>query len=161
MNPGQFADELGIQRSNISHILSERNKPSLDLVQKILLRFKYINTDWLIFGKGEMIKQIYQQSLFPELDNQSLNQIKSEDSVTNNAIQTDNYNIANFTDNEKAEEIILNKESNNSFVENPIKAVTNHETKSNNTNGDSVIKKKIEKIIILYSDKSFTDYLPE
>ena len=50
----QFADEIGVQRSSISHVLSGRNKPSLDFIQKILKRFPEINPDWLLFGKGPM-----------------------------------------------------------------------------------------------------------
>lgn len=56
MSPGRFADAIGIQRSALSHILNGRNNPSLDVLMKILSRFNYLSTDWLIFGKGEMMK---------------------------------------------------------------------------------------------------------
>lgn len=46
-----FADQLGVQRSNISHILSGRNKPSLDLLEKIILTFPRVNAHWLITGE--------------------------------------------------------------------------------------------------------------
>ena len=52
----QFAEEIGIQPSGVSHVLSGRNKPSLDFVLKMLNAYKDINTDWLLFGKGEMYK---------------------------------------------------------------------------------------------------------
>jgi transcriptional regulator with XRE-family HTH domain len=39
MSPSFFADAIGVQRSSISHILSGRNKPSLDIIQKILRVF--------------------------------------------------------------------------------------------------------------------------
>lgn len=55
--PSIFADEIGVQRSSISHILSERNKPSLELVQKLLTRFRDLNPDWLLFGIGKMTKE--------------------------------------------------------------------------------------------------------
>jgi transcriptional regulator with XRE-family HTH domain len=51
-----FADELGVQRSGISHILNGRNKPSLDLLEKILRHFPEISPDWLILGKGEPLR---------------------------------------------------------------------------------------------------------
>lgn len=57
LSPSQFADEIQVQRSGISHILSGRNKPSLDFVMKILSTYQEINADWLIFGKGQMVKQ--------------------------------------------------------------------------------------------------------
>ena len=50
----QFAEEIGIQPSSISHILSGRNNPSLDFVMKLVTRYPEINIDWLLFGKGAM-----------------------------------------------------------------------------------------------------------
>lgn len=52
----QFAEEIGVQPSGISHILSGRNNPSLDFILKMLERYKYLATDWLLFGKGSMYK---------------------------------------------------------------------------------------------------------
>lgn len=52
-----LAEKLGVQRSSISHILSERNKPSLDFIQKIIESFPHINTEWLLSGKGKYLKQ--------------------------------------------------------------------------------------------------------
>lgn len=67
INPSKFADEIGVQRSSISHILSGRNNPSLELIQKILARFDYLNAEWLITGKGEMFKPNRQPSLFDDI----------------------------------------------------------------------------------------------
>lgn len=50
----QFAEEIGVQPSGISHILSGRNNPSLDFILKMLEKYRYISTEWLLFGKGEM-----------------------------------------------------------------------------------------------------------
>lgn len=57
LTPSQFADLTGIQRSNFSHIISERNKPSLDFVLKIIETFPTLNLYWLLLGKGSMFKQ--------------------------------------------------------------------------------------------------------
>ncbi len=56
LTPAKFADEIGVQRSSISHIISSRNKPSYDFILKILKRFTGVNTEWLLTGKGSMIK---------------------------------------------------------------------------------------------------------
>ncbi|MDR1880393.1 MAG: helix-turn-helix domain-containing protein [Tannerellaceae bacterium] len=56
MNPAKFAETIGIQRSAMSHIISGRNNPSLDVVMKILERFTYVDSDWLLSGKGEMLR---------------------------------------------------------------------------------------------------------
>ncbi|MCF7568616.1 helix-turn-helix domain-containing protein [Sabulilitoribacter arenilitoris] len=48
-----FAEKIGVQRSSISHILSGRNKPSLDFVLKVLSSFPEVELYWLLNGKGE------------------------------------------------------------------------------------------------------------
>lgn len=45
-----FADEIGVQRSSVSHILSGRNKPSLEFIQKVLLKYPKVDANWLING---------------------------------------------------------------------------------------------------------------
>lgn len=47
-----FAEKIGVQRSSISHILSGRNKPSLDFVLKVLSSFPEVELYWLMNGKG-------------------------------------------------------------------------------------------------------------
>ena len=47
-----LANKIGIQRSTISHVISGRNKPSLDFVMKILHNFNEVSIEWLIDGKG-------------------------------------------------------------------------------------------------------------
>ena len=50
----QFAEEIGVQPSGMSHIMSGRNNPSLDFVMKVVKRYPEVNIYWLMFGKGEM-----------------------------------------------------------------------------------------------------------
>ena len=64
----QFAEEIGVQASSVSHIISGRNKPSLDFVVKMLQRFDDLSTDWLIFGKGDMYKDNISEDLFSALE---------------------------------------------------------------------------------------------
>lgn len=52
MNAATFADRIGVQRSSLSHLLSGRNKPSLDFVLKIVEEFPEVNLYWLLIGKG-------------------------------------------------------------------------------------------------------------
>lgn len=49
-----FAKEIGVNRSTVSHILTGRNKPSVEVLQKILKRFPAISSDWLLLGNGGM-----------------------------------------------------------------------------------------------------------
>ena len=55
LSPSDFAEEIGVQRSSISHLISGRNKPSLEFIQKILTRFPEISSAWILNGKGEML----------------------------------------------------------------------------------------------------------
>ena len=49
-----FADKIGVNRATISHILSGRNKPSIDFLEKLLHVFPKLNANWLITGIGYM-----------------------------------------------------------------------------------------------------------
>jgi DNA-binding XRE family transcriptional regulator len=55
LTPAEFAEEIGVQRSSISHIISGRNKPSLDFITKIKSTFPKFEWNWLITGEGEML----------------------------------------------------------------------------------------------------------
>ena len=50
----QFAEEIGIQPSGMSHIMSGRNNPSLEFVNKVVRRYPEIDANWLLLGRGEM-----------------------------------------------------------------------------------------------------------
>ncbi|NML57361.1 helix-turn-helix transcriptional regulator [Chryseobacterium cheonjiense] len=56
LTPSEFADEIDVQRSSISHVTSGRNKPSLEFIIKIKSRFPEILWDWLVTGEGQMLK---------------------------------------------------------------------------------------------------------
>jgi transcriptional regulator with XRE-family HTH domain len=60
----QLAEEIGVQASGISHILSGRNNPSLDFILKMLEKYRFLSTDWLLFGRGSMYKDSKMQTLF-------------------------------------------------------------------------------------------------
>lgn len=53
LTPSQFADRTGIQRASVSHILSGRNKPSLEVMLKIYDSFPGVDLKWLMTGVGE------------------------------------------------------------------------------------------------------------
>lgn len=63
-----FAEEIGVQPSGISHILSGRNNPSLDFVIKMLEKYHFLASDWLLFGKGPMYKEHKMPTLFDDLE---------------------------------------------------------------------------------------------
>jgi len=54
LKPSVLADIIGVNRATISHILSGRNKPSIDFLQKLLSTYPELNSNWLITGVGYM-----------------------------------------------------------------------------------------------------------
>lgn len=76
LTASRLAELLGIRSSGISHIISERNKPSFDLLQKIFKRFPNINPDWLLLDSDQMYRDANatttvrsaESSMFTEFD---------------------------------------------------------------------------------------------
>jgi transcriptional regulator with XRE-family HTH domain len=79
----QLAEEIGVQASGISHILSGRNNPSLDFVLRMLGKYPFISTEWLLFGKGSMYREARMQSLFdfPQPENAATEARSSDDTI--------------------------------------------------------------------------------
>ncbi|WP_300491255.1 helix-turn-helix transcriptional regulator [Flavobacterium sp.] len=57
LSASAFADSIGVQRSSLSHLLSGRNKPSLDFILKIIAYYPEVDLYWILNGKGEFPKQ--------------------------------------------------------------------------------------------------------
>ena len=51
-----LADTLGVARANVSHIISGRNKPGFDFIESLSLHYPELNIEWLITGRGRMLK---------------------------------------------------------------------------------------------------------
>ena len=62
LNAAAFADTLEIQRSGISHLLSERNKPSLDFILKLIEKFPEVDMYWITQGKGSFPRKELKES---------------------------------------------------------------------------------------------------
>ena len=76
LTSSSFADKIGVPRSSISHVLSGRNNPSLDLIIKILQSFDGISANYLLSGDiltpiqpiTDKDQEYNNMTLFPELD---------------------------------------------------------------------------------------------
>ena len=92
MNAKQFCQEVGISQGTLSNIMGGRNKPSLDVMQAILRRFRAVSCDWLIMGVGSMyVSGAREEGVLPLFDND-----KQEDtaSVVNEVIEEKMPNMA-------------------------------------------------------------------
>ena len=67
VSPAQLADQLGIQRSGLSHLLSGRNKPSFDFITKLLSSYPNLQADWLLLGRGKPYKDASSAVSAPEI----------------------------------------------------------------------------------------------
>ena len=76
----EFAEKIGIPKSSVTHLLSERNNPSLDIIVKISEAFENISLDYLIFGQESVRKSTSEppDTLFNDQKEDTL-----EDSVKN------------------------------------------------------------------------------
>ncbi|MBN2174540.1 MAG: helix-turn-helix transcriptional regulator [Bacteroidales bacterium] len=132
LSPSQFADEIQVQRSSISHILSGRNKPSLDLVSKILNKFPDISTDWLLFGQGQMIKKAVTETKPKNVE--TLEKLENMDKAGQQMA------IPEFETRSKKDI---------------------HSDKSVQSFQRKNLANSIEKIVIFYSDKTFDEFYPQ
>jgi transcriptional regulator with XRE-family HTH domain len=100
LSNSEFAEKIGIPKSSVTHLLSERNNPSLDMIIKISETFEDISTDYLIFGY-ESDKELPSEPLNNLFDD--LNKETSKDSVkdSNNTIKS----IILIYENNKFEQI--------------------------------------------------------
>lgn len=137
INAASFAEKIGIGRSSVSHIISGRNKPSLDFVMHILDNFSEITFDWLVYGKGNLGDK---KALS---ENQIFEKKKSIDTATPSSnLATNLFNSSN------------NKEDGIKMNENV--TANNFNAESVNTNSSP-----IESITIFYKDGTFKQYSPK
>ena len=90
----QFAEEIGVQPSSISHIISGRNNPSLDFIVKMLNKYPALSTDWLLFGKGKMYKESELNSLFDAQPSENEKYQSASDEKANKAFDSDSDKTA-------------------------------------------------------------------
>lgn len=158
----KFAELLEVQPSSISHLLSGRNKPSFDFLEKILLRFPNINPDWLILGNGNMFRDRndlktmteYQQNLFTDVSQPE--QPFDYSSVKNEAVNySQKTNDEIFTKRNIQDKGIASKRNDIQIPVNDHQAVD-----IQNTHPKQELTKKVERIVFFYTDNSFTEYKP-
>ena len=55
LTSSELADTIGVQRSNVTHVLQGRNKPSFQFIEKLLQAYPELNAKWLLLGNGSMV----------------------------------------------------------------------------------------------------------
>ncbi|TDE03292.1 helix-turn-helix domain-containing protein [Flavobacterium sandaracinum] len=139
LNASSFADKIGVQRSSLSHLLSGRNKPSLDFILKILEVFPDVDLYWILNGKGT----------FPKNSEQLDKKEKSVDQVVKQNSPTP-PNPENIPENLFSE----------IKIPNPIPALETKKIENQNSAKESN-SDAIDKIVIFYKNGTFKSYVPD
>lgn len=186
LTPAVFAEQLEISRSNLTHLFSGRNQPSLALAKKILETYPDINTEWLIMGVGKMVNADLQPNDTPsvnvetpattanpaELDLFSSLEEVHDDTPATTAVQPAEepatMTETSFTEVETEPESVTPDVTNVSPVEIPSRKRTTSKRANNSDGGqgksqifDSRGDKKVRKIVFFYVDKTFEEFYPE
>lgn len=126
LSSAQFAEKIGVQRSSISHIISGRNKPSYDFIVKIIEHFSDLNPEWLLTGKGNMLKTSLNRlnSLQDsDLFNQTTLNTKAPPQKASNQDDLSNTNHLNDIENRHSDSIKYNENTNKVTNVNNVKFV--------------------------------------
>jgi transcriptional regulator with XRE-family HTH domain len=126
-----FADQIGVQRSSLSHLLSGRNKPSLDFVMKVVDIFPEVDLYWLLNGKGNFPKQNdWEQKQAPTPIHEKKTEIKREEHL-------DLFSTAKAND----------EKSSTKAIEDEVKTISSPNQHS-----------EIERIVVFFKNGSFKNY---
>ncbi|MFR9502867.1 MAG: helix-turn-helix transcriptional regulator [Rikenellaceae bacterium] len=137
LTTSRLAEILEVQPSGISHIVSGRNKPGFDLLRKILKRFPQINPDWLLLDSPTMYRQDFEKSISENAEGVDLSPINlfdfgGVDSMDSSPIKGDN--LGGFS------------------------AASKPQNQPQNGAISGAKRASVERIIILYSDGTFSTY---
>jgi transcriptional regulator with XRE-family HTH domain len=138
LNASAFADKIGVQRSSLSHLLSGRNKPSLDFILKILEVFPDVDLYWILNGKGSFPKI---NEATPNLESKQYNEIipESDNPISEPVVSENLFSKENNT--------------NKGGLKNPKK-----EEVQNIVNES--ISEEVEKIVFFYKNGTFKEFKP-
>ena len=137
LNASSFADKIGVQRSSLSHLLSGRNKPSLDFILKILDVFPEIDLYWILNGKG----------IFP----------KPPETTLPIASTTENTTVKDIKFDDVQKEVVADLFTD--FID-PLIASTTGNIKNVAISKDAAAH-EIESIMVFYKNGTFKQYNPK
>ncbi|AGC78111.1 helix-turn-helix domain-containing protein [Nonlabens dokdonensis] len=132
LNASSFAERIHVGRSSISHIISGRNKPSLDFVINTVKEFPEVDLYWLLNGKGTYPKSEEKKASAP-----------SSGSTSENVENTP-----------PSKELVKNKAEDSNDLFSPV------QTENTISKTESIKGKNIQKVILLYDDGSFEYFIP-
>lgn len=145
ISASEFADTIGVQRSNVTHVLHERNKPGLQFIIKILESFPEINAKWLLTGEGEMLEKN------KDLSFNQTELFQNDDSIENKL--PNNHSKIPLTVKEKSISVDNGIINNFPLTENKDDFVSSISEKKDKP-------RSVEQIVVFYSDNTCKTYKP-
>ena len=105
LSASELADSIGVQRSNLTHVLNGRNKPSFQFIAKLLETYPDVNAKWLLLGQGSILEdstQPVKNDLFSDSEDQpAVEPISLEEPIVSSPVKEEEsaeYNtVAAFT----------------------------------------------------------------
>ncbi len=151
LSASQLATEVGVQRSSISHILSGRNRPSLDFIQKLLKAYPDLNPAWVLMGEGS----IYKGGQNKEQAKKSIEQKGKPDLFSDNEIFEENNPL--FVNDEDPAQYLPSPTS--AKVKSPFPEEKRQKIDDEKVSPSSD-RRIIKRIILVYEDNSFQELFP-
>jgi len=140
ITPSELADSIGVQRSNVTHVIKGRNKPSFQFIEKLLQIYPNINAKWLLLGEGNMMESANKPpTLF--------------DTLTEPPVQTKTV--------EKVQQEIIKEAPPTPKEPTPAPVMKEKKEPENELPGALFgSEKPIERLIVFYNDQTFKVYNP-
>ncbi len=134
LSASAFADKISVQRSSLSHLLSGRNKPSLDFIIKVIEVFPEVDLYWILNGKGS----------FPKSENVITTVLETEKKILSQP----------FQENSNSEFNLFSTEENGNTPTLPASNLVESIKTENNSD------EEIERIVIFFKNGTFKNYKP-
>ena len=142
ISPSELADSIGVQRSNVSHVLNGRNKPSFQFIEKMLQIYPELNAKWLLLGTGNMVDTVAKtRTLF--------DQITEPPKVSTPKFENpDKEPVKNTSESNPEHEVITPLKNEKKIAENEVQ--------------DQIFssEKPIERLLVFFNDQTFKVYYP-
>jgi len=163
ISASELADNIGVQRSNVTHVLKARNKPSFQFIEKLLQIYPELNAKWLLLGTGPMVETtVKPRTLFDQLPVQETKLLSKPEST--------DHSVSVKIPETKENSLIPEQKQANAALQQPVIDESLVQMNQNKTVENPVKKKAedyifnsekpIERLVVFYKDSTFKVYNP-
>lgn len=152
LSSSELADLIGVQRSNITHVLHGRNKPGFQFITKMLEAFPEMNAKWLLTGEGEMLSStLTEKKVLPRQED-----LFSPILPPSRGQQEETPPVADKDEPDEKQEVMSSPAADHKKglpgETDPMAGIFQSLSAGNS--------KKIESVVIFYTDQTFRHYTP-